>query len=417
MRETEHAPLRVEQALHLVPRLESLAPLRALLLTASSPDRQRAWASSEPYLTVGKRGIAPAELQERLSRVVDGVARHLTWQFEAALAALDRFHRGRAPEAVAELLAAGQREERRGQIAAARAWYATALDLAEGLADRRPEITALLACGGTDRRSGAFPEAARKYQRSLALAEAEIDNASVLEACLALGELAVTAGNPDGARAWYTRALRQAQADDHRARIGRVLRQLAALALRVDDVGEAPALLRRARECFRPDDDAADLARLLQVQGLLHELLADDAAVADCREALMWALRAANVPETEISIRLQLARLLLARGRSLEAEDELRRAEQRALSGGHWASLVHVYLALGDARTRALDENGFVFFEQALELCRSIECASLLEAEAYRAYGAFREALGDDAAARAYAERAAEILGRGVDPG
>ena len=62
------------------------------------------------------------------------------------------------------------------------------------------------------------------------------------------------------------------------------------------------------------------------------------------------------------------------------------------------------------ARARAQDENGFVFFEQAIELCRSLECASLLEAGAYRAYGEFRTAVGDPDGGRAYFDRAEDIL-------
>jgi len=129
-----------------------------------------------------------------------------------------------------------------------------------------------------------------------------------------------------------------------------------------------PELLRKARTCFRPDDDAADLARL---------------------------------------------------DRLLEAEEEMRRAEELAVREGPPSWLVRAYVMMGEARAHARDENGFVFFEQAIDLCRTLECASLLEAAAYRAYGDFREALGDAEAARACFERAAEILapvGTTADP-
>ena len=56
------------------------------------------------------------------------------------------------------------------------------------------------------------------------------------------------------------------------------------------------------------------------------------------------------------------------------------------------------------------DENGFVFFEQAIELCRSGEPALRLEADVYREYARFRMTMGDDAEARAYLERARELL-------
>ncbi len=412
-------PLRVEQALRLVPRSELLAPLRALLVSASRPDERRAWSSSAPYLTFAKRGVELPVLRIRLDMLLRNATRHMSEQYEAALTVLDRFGRGEPGASVTALLDAGRREERIGRPAAARAWYAVALELAESLPDRRPEVGALLLVAAIDRQSGAFADAARRYQRSLALAEAEPEDASALRACIALGAIALMLGNFGGARAWYTRGLRRAQGTELPAMTGRVLLQLAELALLEGRIEEAPDLFGRARTCFRPEQDAADLARLLRTQGLLHEKLGDRSAAADYREALMWALKVTDAPELELSIRLHLARLHFRGDRALEAEEEMRRAEQHALAEGLSAWLVRVYVLMGDARARARDEQGFVFFEQAIELCHSIECASLLEAGAYRAYGDFREALGDQDAARAYFERGSEILkslGAGVDP-
>jgi tetratricopeptide (TPR) repeat protein len=192
--------------------------------------------------------------------------------------------------------------------------------------------------------------------------------------------------------------------------VGRALGQSAVLALYEGNLREAPELLRRARSCFRADANASDLARLLRTEGMLHELLGDRSAAADYREALMWALKAEDGPDLQLSIRLHLARLDLAGDRLLEAEEEMRRVEHLALAEGLPSWLVRAYLLMGHARARAKDDNGFVFFEQAIELCRSLECAALLEAEAYQAYGDFRLAMGDPDAARAYFDRAAEIL-------
>ncbi|MFI5403838.1 MAG: hypothetical protein ACHQ1G_12945, partial [Planctomycetota bacterium] len=155
----EAPPLRVEQALRLVPPIESLAPLRALLLAASRPDEDRMWSSSASYLTLGKRGVVPAELRSRMDAVLQGIRNHLARQFDAAITALDAYQRGERAEAVDALLAAGASEERPCRLATARAWYAVALEIAEGLSGRRPEIDVLLALAGIDRRCGAFGEA------------------------------------------------------------------------------------------------------------------------------------------------------------------------------------------------------------------------------------------------------------------
>jgi tetratricopeptide (TPR) repeat protein len=378
------------------------------------------WSSSAAYMTICKRDVEPSELRSRLDVLLQRVNRQLAEQYDAAITVIDRCQRGENAVAVTVLLAGGAREERAGRLAAARAWYSVALGIAEGLSDRHPEIATLLALGGIDRRGGAFAAAARTYQRCLALAEAEGDVAGALGATLSLGEIAITLGNTAGARAWCTRGLRQAQGADLRVMIGRVHRLFAAVALREGDLREAQEALLAARACFRADEDAADLARVLLTEGTLHEALDDRAAAAaDYREALMWTLLDASVPELELAIRLGLARLHTRGDRLLEAEEEMRRAEERALEEGLSSWLVRIYVRMGETRGRARDEDGFVFFEQAIELCRSLECTSLLEAEVYRAYGDFREALGDLETAGACFERAERILqplGTAVDP-
>jgi hypothetical protein len=69
-----------------------------------------------------------------------------------------------------------------------------------------------------------------------------------------------------------------------------------------------------------------------------------------------------------------------------------------------------VYVIMGRLRGRQGDENGFVFFEQAIELCRSGEPARRLEADVYREYATFRTTMGDRHEARAYLERARDLL-------
>ncbi|PYO71558.1 MAG: hypothetical protein DMD67_18555, partial [Gemmatimonadetes bacterium] len=59
-------PVRVEKALALLPELEALDPLRALLVSIARPDAHALWSSSGPYLTLGKRGVQPDELRRRM---------------------------------------------------------------------------------------------------------------------------------------------------------------------------------------------------------------------------------------------------------------------------------------------------------------------------------------------------------------
>jgi hypothetical protein len=65
---------------------------------------------------------------------------------------------------------------------------------------------------------------------------------------------------------------------------------------------------------------------------------------------------------------------------------------------------------MGKVRGLQGDDTGFVFFEKAVELCRGTNPTPKLEAEAYMAYALFRDGFGDREEARAYLERAREIL-------
>jgi hypothetical protein len=65
---------------------------------------------------------------------------------------------------------------------------------------------------------------------------------------------------------------------------------------------------------------------------------------------------------------------------------------------------------MGKLRGRQGDEQGFVFFEKAIELCQGTEPSPRLEAEVYREYGLFRSELGDKDEGLAYLARAREIL-------
>jgi hypothetical protein len=51
-----------------------------------------------------------------------------------------------------------------------------------------------------------------------------------------------------------------------------------------------------------------------------------------------------------------------------------------------------------------------VFFEKALELCRSPAGSPMLEGQAYEEYGVFRSRLGQGQEARTLLERASEIF-------
>jgi len=416
---TGPAPVRVEKALGLMPELEALDPLRALLVSIARPDERALWSSSGPYLTLGKRGVQPDELRRRMPEAFHRITEHLQVLYKAYVEALECHQRADSAGVVAALLRAGRLEEDVSRFTQARAWYGVALGVAEALQDRRPEVESLRAVGYVYLALGQPAEGARHFQRALALAEAEFDQAGATGACEGLGDAALAQEQWAGAYAWYSRGLRLADAAGDASRAGRLERQLGVLARQQGDLTAAGDFLHRARERFESAGAADEMARVLNEQGRLDAQLGRySAAAAAYREAVAWAQRAPRDAGLELSIRLNLAELDLEAGRLLEAEAELRRAEQVAIGGNVMRRLPQVYTLMGRLRGAQEDETGFVFFEQALELAQALDRSLATEAQVYLAYGLFRSRLGQQDEARAYLERAREIfdsLGEAVE--
>ncbi len=411
--------MRVEQALRLLPNLEALMPLRGLLLSSARPDERVQWGSGGPYLTIGKRDVEPGELERSMGPVLAGVAEHIAALYKAYVEALERQERNDARGAVTALVGAGRLEEKVGRLSQAQAWYQVSLALAEALQDRRPEVDALLAIGHVCLALGQYAEGARYYQRALVLSEAEFDQAGAVDASVGLGNAAFERAEWAGARAWYSRALRLTEAGNDRLRLGRIAHRLGLLDRRQGDLTAAGENLRRARQCFEGLDGGAalEMARVLDAQGELDAALGRPGpAAAAFREALAWVRRDQHDAGLDVTIRLHLAELLLDTGRWLEADEEMRRAEQLAITSNQTRGLVQIYTLLGTLRGRQGDETGFVFFEQAIALCRALEGPLLDDARVYHAYGLFRQVCGGPDEARAYLERARGIFrSLGVD--
>src|SRR5207249_4243041 len=301
-------PVRVEKALALLPDVEALGPLRALLVSISRPDERALWSSSGPYLTLGKRGVQPEELRRRMPQAFHVITEHLQTLYRAYVEALECQQRGDGAGAVAALVRAGRGEERVGRLSQARAWYDVALRVSQALQDRRPEVESLRSLGELFLRLGQYAEGARHFQRAVAIAEAEFDQPGAIAACEGLGDAALAQSQWTGAQAWYARGLRLATAGGDQRQIGRLERDLGVLARHQGDSTVAGEHLRKARECFESVDAAEEMAGLLNTQGQLEAQLGrPQAASGAYREALAWLQRAPRDAGLEVSIRLNLA--------------------------------------------------------------------------------------------------------------
>ena len=396
--------LRVEQALRLLPDVDALAPFRAFLVSASS-----ARGATEPYRTVGKRVLAPGELRALVPRALGRVADHLTGLYEAAVEALEAQWRGDLAAVVRALLRAGLREEHAGRESQAYAWYDHALHVAEEVRERDPEVEALLDLGRLEASRGRGEHGARFLQRALALADAERLGVKAARACLGLGDAAAARGQWQGAEAWYGRGLRYTEHDIEVR--GRLLLGLSEVARRRGRMAEAADHLMRAHELYEGAADAEGIVRALSAAGRLAAQEGRNAdALSRYREALTRLREGPGYRRLELGVRLDLCELYLAWGRLVDAEDEARRAEEAAITLNSTRDLVRLYVLMGKVSERQADETGFVFFEKAIELCRGAEPEPRLEADVYLEYGHFRYGTGDRDEARAYLERALDIV-------
>lgn len=397
-------PLRVEQAYRLLPDLDVLAPLRALLASMS-----RIRPAAEPHRTVGKRQFHPAELRERLPNVLDVAAQHLRALYEAAVAALEADQRRDMTATVHALLRCGEIEERAGRLRPALTWYQSALECAEELQAQGPEIEALRHMAQLELARGEFEAAARYFQRGLVLAEAEQDEPAAARCCKGLGDAALAQMQTQGAFSWYTRGL--AHAGDDRGLAGALHFGLAEVAIRRQQLDLAEERLDLAHATLAAARDERALARCLDAAGRIATLRRRfPDALLRFREAFAHLRGAGGDPALEVEIRESLCRLFLDWGRLPDAEDEVRKGEETAIAHNWPARLARLYMLMGRIRGAQADDTGFVFFEKAIELSRGPEPNPRLEAEIYTEYGRFRELLHDADEADVCFRRAREIL-------
>ncbi len=397
-------PLRVEQALRLLPDVDALAPLRTFLISLS-----QSRPGIEPHGTVGKRLLRVEDLREALPLMLETLMAHSKAIINAALDALEAEQGGDMPGVVRAMLPAGRREEEIGRYPQAREWYGHALRVAEGLRDRRPEIESLLHLAHLEAAPrGDSEQAARLYERAYRLAEAEDDHNGAAMACQGQGDVAQSLGRWQGAESWYQKGLKYAGDNALRAAylylgLGEVARGRGLLEVAEERLG-------RARELFESASHQPGRVLTLNAWGLLEKEMGRNAeAIASWHDALAELHRGGGDSRLEMQIRLNMCWLYLDWGRYAEAEDEARKAEMLAITNNYGDSLARLYLIMGKLRGKQNDEAGFIFFEQALEQCQGATPAPRLEMEVYREYGLFKFELGEREEAIDYLGRAREI--------
>jgi len=375
--------LRIEQALDLVPELDELLPLRATLIGAAREDEERAWAASSAYGTLGQRLVDADALEAEIPALAERIREHteaLYRQVARALRAVDARDYTAAAEA---MIAAGELEEGERRLAAAERYYRKALELGRKPRERRAEGLALRRLGRVARLSGELGEAARLYRAGLEVAEAERDGEGEVVACQGLGNIAVDQGLWQEAHAWYTRGLTRLSPKLPERLRWQLCNNLAVVTLRSGALAESEEWVARALEAVREDDTPGCLA----VQNTLGRLRMAQGRAAEAEVVYRAALAAEPGPFTRSSLLVNLCDALLAQARLADAEAAARQAETVAIRNGGVLPLLDAYRALGAVARARRDAEGFLFFEQALKLCRVDGLPAVELAATQHAYG------------------------------
>jgi tetratricopeptide (TPR) repeat protein len=132
--------------------------------------------------------------------------------------------------------------------------------------------------------------------------------------------------------------------------------------------------------------------------GRLH-LARGDAGAAE--SAFRRALARELDPVLRVAVMVGLSEPLLRQGRAREAFTVARDAEALAIQSRTVLKLPDVYRALGAAAAERNDTEAFLFYEQALEVCREHGLPAFEAAATQHHYGRFEARRGDAEAAAA----------------
>lgn len=397
--------LLVERAMALVPDYEEFLPLSDALIVGSRVDADKVWARSGAYATVGKRVVDTDRVEKLMQVLLEKQQERLRELFGLVLDAIREQQSGNFAGAAALLIRAGELEEAEGRLDKAERVYRQALEIARDLRAKDTHMVALRRLGRTARTAGRLDEARAYYEQSYHLAIDGMDAVGQVIACQGLGNVCDDRGERDKARRWWEAGLEMAAGLSAPELEWPLYANLSVLTMLEGNLAEAERLLGRARERIEAGSVPGGHLYWLNNRGLLL-LEHGDAPGAESvfREALPEA-----AGRWELTLRVNLGESLLRQGRLLEAEDEARRAEEIAIVQRLIADLVDVYSLLGSIARERCDDEGFVFYEQALRVCHERALPRKTEAAILHGNGRFHLACAREEEGRAYLDAAREI--------
>lgn len=401
-----HRKPRLETILGSLPDITDLAPLREALIGASRGSVGAASGETDAQGALDTRVVEATELGAEVGRIADRVRERTERVLRHALAAAIAVGAGRMADAARELVAAGEVEEGERRFAEAEAFYSRALELGRKPRDRSAEALALRRLARVARWRGELERAAELYERALEVSEAMREAEGVVVACTGRGNVCVDQGRWREAGEWYERGLALLDGSPPGRTYGELLSNMAIVARRMERWDESSRWLDRAEEMAGTLGDPSLAALVRNGRG---RLLLARGKLAEAEAEFAGAWRDAAELRTRLSFRLNHAEAVRLQDRPGEAERIYREVEGIAVAHGATFLLPEVYRGLGAVAAARSDEDGFVFYEQALDLVRARGLPQLQIAETQVEYARFERAVGREGAALARLAEAREI--------
>jgi tetratricopeptide (TPR) repeat protein len=400
----------LEDLFRLLPDLEELEALRLSAARIAVADPSKAWESSSSFATIDKRVIDGDRLEEALEEARADLHAFVDQLFGRLSEVLRAYWRNDDEEVAARLIATGEWLESEGQHGRAARCYETALGVAQPLQVKGPQILALRRIARVNQSRGNLEESRLLYQRSQELARNAGDLLGEVVGCTGMGNALALQGRWSEAETAYRKGLQRLGPDGTRPEMalqrGQLFNNLGMVATRLKRFDQSEEWFERALAQWRMLDAPADLAIRHHNEALLRM---EQGRTSDARECFLRALELEIPCGLRAPVAIDLAECMLKLGSQREAEEWGRKAEDYAVEARSPYYLARVYRGLGNISRDTGAEDGFTFYEKALEISRA-HAYRLLEAETLTEYARMRVGSSGEQEARAYLERSIEIF-------
>jgi tetratricopeptide (TPR) repeat protein len=388
--------------------VDELEVLRLEMIRTAVPDPGRAWDSSSAYSTVDKRILSPQDVDRALAQAQEQVLQHAALLHEGLRPVFRSYFAGDGDGAARHLIALGERHEASGRAHGARQCYHAALSMALPLPDKSAQILALRRLGRVGLALGDFKDATAFYERSAELAQDSGDLRGEVIARTGAGNVSMYQGRWAQAEQAYVSALALAEEASAAMALerGQLCNNLGNVHTRWGRLDDAETWLARARALWDGVDSPVDAAVWFLNLGHLREA---QGRLGEAREAYEGGVNLPVPSSLKALIASDLADACLKEGYVTQAAEMARIAEEHAIASASPYTLGYMYRNLGNLARARGDEDGFNFFEKALQIAREKGYPSL-EAETLADYAELRRNAGGVEEAEAYLERARELF-------